>query len=116
MLLAGLGLYLIKLLRSPLAFTFPDELQHWRTINNILEQGRLFAWNPILPISPLYPGLENATSAIISLSGLPIFPAGALLIGVVRLVLMLSLYLLFEVLGRSPRTGRVRGAAVCRDA
>ena len=102
-LLAGLGLYLIKLLRSPLAFTFPDELQHWRTINNILEQGRLFAWNPILPISPLYPGLENATSAIISLSGLPIFPAGALLIGVVRLVLMLSLYLLFEVLGRSPR-------------
>jgi Family of unknown function (DUF6541) len=101
--LVGLGLYLIKILRSPLAFSFPDELQHWRTINNILEQGHLFSWNPILPISPLYPGLENATSAIVGLSGLPIFPAGVVLIGAARLVLMLSLYLLFETISRSPR-------------
>ncbi|MDZ4721514.1 MAG: hypothetical protein SH847_23875 [Roseiflexaceae bacterium] len=105
--LVGMGLYAIKILHSPLAFTFPDELQHWRTINNILDQGHLFSWNPILPISPLYPGLENATSAIISLSGLAIFPAGVVLIGVVRLVLMLSLYLLFEHLGRSPRLAAI---------
>jgi hypothetical protein len=105
--LVGLGLYLIKILHSPLAFTFPDELQHWRTINNILDQGHLFAWNPILPISPLYPGLENVTSAMINLSGLPIFVAGALLIGAVRVVLMLSLYLLFETIGGSPRLAAI---------
>jgi hypothetical protein len=105
--LVGIGLYAIKILHSPLAFTFPDELQHWRTISNILDLGHLFAWNPILPISPLYPGLENATSAIISLSNLSIFPAGIVLIGVVRLVLMLALYVLFEVLGRSPRMAAI---------
>src|SRR5215207_3919156 len=29
--LLGMGLYLVKLLHSPLLFTFSDELQHWRT-------------------------------------------------------------------------------------
>lgn len=102
-LLVGGAMYLVKLLHSPLGFTFPDELQHYRTIDDILRSGHLFAWNPILPISPLYPGLENVTSALIELTGLPIFAAGTIVIGAARLVLMLSLYLLFEAVGRSPR-------------
>lgn len=105
--LVGIGLYLVKIFHSPLAFTFPDELQHWRTINNILDHGHLFSWNPILPISPLYPGLENATSALIALTGLPIFPAALVLVGAARLVLMLSLYLFFETITRSPRLASI---------
>src|SRR5262249_43346014 len=57
--LLGVGLYLVKLLHSPLSFTFSDELQHWRTANDILQGGYLFAENPLLPVSALYPGLEN---------------------------------------------------------
>ena len=38
-----MGLYLVKLLHSPLSFTFSDELQHWRTAGDIIESGYLFA-------------------------------------------------------------------------
>lgn len=106
-LLVGFGLYLVKILHSPLAFTLSDELQHWRTANEILRAGRLFQENPILPVSPYYPGLESVADAFINLSGLTIFGAGIVVIGVARLVLMLSLYLLYEQISRSPQVAGI---------
>jgi len=101
--LLGMGLYLVKLLHSPLSFTFSDELQHWRTAGDILESGYLFAENPLLPVSPLYPGLENITVALADLSGLSVFAAGVIVLGAARLVGMLALFLFYEQVGRSAR-------------
>lgn len=98
----GLGLYLVKLLHSPLDFTFYDEFLHWRTFNDILQSGCLFKENPILPVSPRYPGLEIVTSALVSLSELSVFTAGIVVIGAARLVLVLALYLLYEEISCSP--------------
>ena len=61
--LVGLALYGIKVLRDPFEFTFADELAHLRNLQNILETGRLFESNSILPVTPHYPGLESLASA-----------------------------------------------------
>ncbi|CAN5556167.1 hypothetical protein BH20CHL6_BH20CHL6_06790 [soil metagenome] len=105
--LLGLGLYTVKVLHSPLFFTLADELQHWRTATDILGRGALFTQNSILEISPFYPGLENAATALVALSGLPVFEAGIILIGIARVLFTLALFHLFEV-----ATGSTRAAGV----
>jgi hypothetical protein len=105
----GLGLYLVKVLYSPVRFTFFDELQHYRTANDIARSGWLFAENPILGISPVFPALEIVTQALTSLGGLSIFDAGLIVIGAGRLVLVLALFLFYERATASPR---IAGVAV----
>jgi hypothetical protein len=105
----GLAIYCSKLLQSPLGFTFFDEFLHWRTANDILKSGQLFTENSLLPVSPLYPGLEIATTAVANLTGLSIFWAGVTIIGVARVVLVLALYLFYEQVSGSVR---VAGVAV----
>ncbi len=94
-LIAALGFYLVSYLRSPLAVVQFDEFLHWRTANDMLRSGRLFEPNPILPISPLYPGLEIATTALVNLTGLDIFHAGVILIGAARMLLALTMFNVF---------------------
>ena len=105
----GLSLYLVKVMHSPYMFTYSDELLHIRNAVNILESKALFGENTVLPVSAYYPGLETVTTAITSLSGLNLFTSGLLVIGVARLVIILSLYLLFEQVSHS---SRVAGLAV----
>lgn len=97
----GIWLYLIKLMHSPLNFTFHDEFLHWRTAEDILATHHLFRQNPLLPISALYPSMEIVASAIANTTRLGIFPVGVLLISVCRLVLVLGLYLFFRTASRS---------------
>ncbi|GAB4215671.1 MAG: hypothetical protein OHK0022_55850 [Roseiflexaceae bacterium] len=106
----GLVVYLVKLLQSPLGFTFFDEFLHWRTANDILRTNHLFAENSLLPVSPLYPGLELATVALAQLTGLSIFGAGVVVVGMARVVLVLAIFLFFEGLGRSHRLASVATA------
>lgn len=106
-LLLGAGLYVVKILRSPVGFTHFDEFLHWKTMLDILERDSLFGSNSLLPVSQLYPALEIITSAVVNLSGLPIFPAALVVIGVGRLVFLCSMFLLFETL-----TGSARAAAI----
>lgn len=107
-LLLGLGLYWVKVMHSPFMFTFADEFFHLQNANAILAGHHLFNQNSILPASVFYPGLETLTTAFVSLSGLSVFTAGLLVIGVARLILFLALYLLTEQVSRS---GRVAGIA-----
>ncbi|MBV9338117.1 MAG: hypothetical protein JO243_19695 [Solirubrobacterales bacterium] len=86
----------MKVLKSPLSFSGYDEFQHWRTAQDIVRADKLFGPNPLLPISPLYPGLEIATSAIVKLTGLSVFVSGTLVVGAARLTMIVALYLLFE--------------------
>ncbi len=105
----ALALYVVKVLHSPTAFTFYDELLHWRTAVDILQTWRLYQPNPLLPVSPYYPGLENTTVALVQVTGLALLDSGILLLGVARLLFVLALYLFYERIGKSPR---VAGVAV----
>ena len=99
----GAGLYVVKLFHSPLAFTQHDEFAHWRTADDIITGGRLFSPNPIIPVSPFFPGLEIVTAAVSSITGVSIFGAGVLVLGSARLVLVVAMYLFFEQITRSAR-------------
>jgi hypothetical protein len=65
--------FVVRVIRAPVAFIDHDEFLHWATVNDILGAGRLFLPNSLLPVSPLYPGLELITSALVNLSGLSVF-------------------------------------------
>lgn len=101
--LIGLGLYVVKVLQGPVQFDFGDELTHWRTAVDILATGRLFHENPLSIVSPSYPGLELVTAAVASVTGLSIYAAGVIVLGVARLVLMVALFLVIEQLSGSAR-------------
>lgn len=99
----SIGTYLPGYLQSPVTFRGFDEFLHWRTVFDILETGTLFTPNSMLPVSPYYPGLENVTAALVSLTGLDIIATGAILLLTARLIMLLGLFLLFEHLSRSVR-------------
>jgi hypothetical protein len=105
-LLAGAE-YAVKLFYSPIMFTFPDELEHWRTTENILQTGHLFTTNYSLPISPDFPGLENVTAALSAITGLSVFASGMVVIGVAHLLLVALLYALFHEFSGSTRVAGV---------
>lgn len=107
LLLLALALYGLRVLRSPVAFTSFDELLHWRTAQDILDSGRLFLPNPLLPVSPYYPGLEIVTTALVNLSGQSTFVAGLLVVGLARVLVISALYLLYWHISGSARLGGV---------
>jgi len=109
LLVLAVAEYLVKVCYSPIAFTHPDELQHWRTATDILSAGRLFTDNHALPVSPHYPGLENATAAVVSVTDLTIYIGGLIVIGVAHLAFVVLLFLLFE---RVAGSSRLAGVAV----
>ncbi len=92
----ALTLYAVKLLNSPISFKNFDELLHWRTANDVIQTGKLFSYNPLLPISPYYPGLEDIVSALNKIGGLAVFPAGVAAVGMARIVFAISLYMFYR--------------------
>jgi len=100
-MLQTFALYVAKLMLSPFGFTLYDELLHWRTAHDIAKTHHLLGENPLLPVSPIFSGLENATSAVSALTGLSLFGAGVVIVGAMHLVLTLALYLLYEATGQS---------------
>jgi hypothetical protein len=115
-ILLGLGLYLAKVLHSPYGFTFSDELIHSYNGTMILETGRLFNANSILPVTPLYPGLETITAALASLSGLSIYGAGLVVVGTARLIGMLALFLFYEEVSGSARLAGIAALLYATNA
>ncbi|GHO83174.1 hypothetical protein KSZ_11800 [Dictyobacter formicarum] len=80
-----------------------DEFLHWRSADDISQTGHLFTSNTLLPVGPYYPGVEIVTNALSMLSGMSIFHTALIVIGVARLLMVLSLFLLNERLTNSPR-------------
>jgi hypothetical protein len=101
--LLGLSLYMVKVFRDAPLFTFSDELVHAFNANQIADHHHLFRENPILTSTPYYPGLEGAASALMKLTGVSAYGAGLVLIGAARLVLVASLFLLFQRVSGSAR-------------
>jgi hypothetical protein len=100
-------LSLFRDLEQPLGFSFNDEFGQWRTALDIARSGHLFQPNPILTIGPFYPGLQIATNALSSLTGLSIFVSGMIVLGVAGLLLVLALYLFYEYLGGSAQAAAI---------
>ena len=96
LLVAGMALYAVKIVYAPGALWGYDELLHFRTVDDILATGHLFVHNSLLPVSPYYPGMETVTATLVRLTGLSIAQAGLVLIGIARLIAVLSLFLLLE--------------------
>lgn len=110
LVLLGLTLYVVKVMRDPFAFTYADELVHQHNVDAILASRDLFRANPILKVTPSYPGLEVVTASIVAMTGLSAFTAGLLVIGVARIVIVLALFLLFERMTGSPRLAGIAAA------
>jgi hypothetical protein len=102
-IILGMALYGVKILHSPVNFTAFDEFLHWITAENIIEERHLFGPNSLLPISPLYPGLEILTTALSNLSGLSIFSSGVVVIGLGKAAFVGALFLTAESLSGSSR-------------
>ncbi len=109
--LLGLSLYAVKVMRDPFGYTMADEFLHAFNAQQIAAHHHLFSTNPILPVSARFPGLEGATSALMSLTGMSGFGAGLILIAAARLTMMLGVFLLFLMVSKSARVAGL-GAAI----
>jgi hypothetical protein len=109
-LLLGFSLYVVKVVRDAPLFTFNDELIHAFNANQIDSHSHLFEANSILKVTPYYPGLEGATSALTTMTGLSSYAAGIFVVGAARLTLMGALFLLFLRVGGSARVAGLAAA------
>jgi hypothetical protein len=109
--LLGLALYGVKLVRDAPIFNFADEFLHGYNSNQVSSHHHLFQANPILETSKYYPGLEGATSALRTLTGLSAYSAGAIVIGAARLTAMSAMFVLFWRVSGSDRTAGI-GTAI----
>jgi hypothetical protein len=113
-LLLAISLYGIKLVRDAPLFTFSDEFPHAFNADQITATHHLFHANSILKVTPYYPGLEGATSALAQITGISTYAAGSIVVGVARLALVGALFLLFLRVSGSPRTaGLAAGIYAC---
>lgn len=103
----GMALYAVKVLHSPAGFTFFDEFSHMRTAEDILISGRLYSPNPLAEISPLFPGLQIISASISTVTGVPTYVAGVLVIAAARFVLLVMLFVLLNAVSGSSRVAGV---------
>ena len=103
----GISFYLVNVMYNPLYFSSFDEYLHWDTVNALASSGHLFSNNPLLPVSPFYPGLEIVTDGFAKLSGLSTFTAGIVVVGVARVVMVLALFSLYELITKSARIASI---------
>lgn len=104
-LLHAEALYLSWLLSNPVMATRFDETLHVTTLLSLTQGEGLFSGNAMLPVSPHYPGLELAASAVHWLTGLPLMACQVVVVGLSRGVLALALFWLGTRIGRSTRVG-----------
>ncbi len=96
-------LQLSRFVLHPLSFAFHDELIHATVLRQLLERGALFSENSLLPITGYYPGMEVATAAVTTLTGLGQHTAALLVLLAARLVLSLAILAMVERITGSSR-------------
>ncbi len=106
-ILLGLALYAIKIQGSPLGFTYIDEYIHLRNTQDILRSGRILQYNPLLPTATYYPGLAAVTASVVDVTGLSVFVAGLIVVGVARVTVSACIFLIAEKVTRSDRAAGV---------
>lgn len=117
-LLVGLALfsYVPKLFRCPYYFCYSDELTWWRGVQNLLGGSPVLSNNPLGLIQGLFPGLPLLTIVLQKAGGLPTFQVGLVLMGVLRVLTLLSLFLLGEKIFNSSRVGAAAAVVYMMNA
>ena len=110
LMVLGLLLQLVHVVRSPAGFTSYDELLHLRTLTDIVASGHLFATNPLLVVSPLFPGLETITAAVVQLSGADPFAAAEVVLAFARILFAVGLFALYREASGSERVAGLAAA------
>jgi hypothetical protein len=105
--LQAMALFGCKLLRDPVRVGAYDEFLHLRTAEDMVVTGTIFSPNTLLGVSPYYPGLELATTALSETTGIPIFEAGFITLALGRLVFVLSLFHFMEMASGSSRVAGI---------
>jgi len=100
----GLTPTLIWRATNPLLFTGFDEQLHMRTLGDILSSHRLFEANPLLQVSPRYPGIETVT-VLVHQTGIPTMASAFLVVIAARVVLVTVLCDAVEQLTGNVRAG-----------
>ena len=92
--IALIGIYpaVIYRMSSPLVFGGFDEHLHERTLLDLLHGSGLFAPNPLLAVSPDYPGMELFTGVVIRLTGIPYVLGASITVLLCRLLLVMIIY------------------------
>ncbi len=103
----GLALYWTSVLRSPSNLTGYDDLLNFRTLLDVLSSGHLFTENPLLLVNGLYPSLPATTTAFSQVSGMDPFLTTVVIMGLLRVILVLATFLLFETISGSSWIGGV---------
>ena len=103
----GLGLLASYVFRSPLIFDNFDEMAHSATLTRLLDSRALFQPNPILSVSPYYPGIELTTIATRWLTGLPLLIDQMVVLVLTRIVVVLCVFLIVERACHSSRAGGI---------
>ncbi len=106
-LVLGVGLLASYVFRSPLIFDGFDELAHGATLMRLLDSRSPFPTNPILPVSPFYPGIELLTISFKWLVGLPLLLDQMAVLIAARVVLVLCVFLIVERACLSSRAGGI---------
>jgi hypothetical protein len=103
--IAMVGVYsaLIYRASSPLVMSSFDEHLHDRTLSDLLLGSGLFAPNPLLDVSPNYPGMELFTGTAIRLLDLPMVVGSSLVVLLFRYLLVLAIYECARTVNASPR-------------
>ncbi|MCW2982836.1 MAG: hypothetical protein JWR63_406 [Conexibacter sp.] len=115
LVVAGVAMYLLKVLYDPTRLGFPDELIHATNASRLIADGHLYAANSISPVSANFPGLSSLAAGIAHLFHLGVVPSALLVIGVARVVLTLALFLLFEQVARDARLAGVATLLFCAN-
>ena len=105
--LLAVGLFLCKFVHDPAQFGAYDEFLHWRTAQDIAVTGQVFTPNTLLGVSPYYPGLELATTALSNVAGIPIFMSGIIVLVAARLVFLVSLFFFFAMISGNTRVAGI---------
>jgi len=101
------ALFYYKVVFSPTSFVHHDEFLHWVETDDLLTARRLFLSSPLLPVGRAYPALEILTTAIVDLTGLPLFAAGTLLLAVLKGTFVGALFLFYERITGSARMSAI---------
>jgi hypothetical protein len=103
--IALVGIYsaVIYRMSSPFVPGGFDEHLHERTLSDLLHGSGLFAPNPLLNVSPNYPGMEVFTGIVTRLGDVPYMVAATFVILLSRYLLVLTIYEGARTINGSPR-------------
>ena len=88
-----------KILMSPSAPIYHDEIAHFQLLYQTVQHGSVFASTTLLPIAHSYPGLESFAAALHFATGLSLWHSALLAIALPHVVVPIEVGLIAEALG-----------------